>query len=452
MKHCQYEKAAAVIDGGQEEIKAILRRLVKVPSIRVDGPAEMPYGQAVADVLAEGKAIAEELGFSAETEENRWTTVDFQDRGDTALAVLGHLDVVPIEGQAWKYPPFDLTEKDGLLYGRGTLDNKGPTVAALYAMAAIRKAGIPLKRSVRLFLGGDEECGGSDVVRYIQVHGLPENVVVPDSKFPTGITERGMIRLRAAIPTGETAVRSLKAGTKLNVIPAVAEAELTGIAKEALEKACAVCPADTEITECGDGLRLTVKGSGGHAAHPEGSNNALTALLTALAALEPGNACWRALTDAFPHGVTNGAGMFGGPTGHTLSLTMMTVGSGEALIGVDSRTAADVCAASLLEEMRRRFPYPLECTRLEEPHAVSPDAPIVAVLQSVYADHTGKNDPPYGMSARTYAQKTGHGVIFGGSLSGSGSGGAHCADEHYGLANLIAAAKMYADMILRICG
>ena len=452
MKHSQYEKAAAVIDGGQNEMKEILRRLVKIPSVRKDGTAEMPYGPAVAEVLAEGKKIAEELGFSAETVENRWTAVDFQDPADTALAILGHLDVVPTEGQVWKYPQFDLTEEGDFLYGRGALDNKGPTVAALYAMAAIRAAGIPLKRNVRLFLGGDEECGGSDVVRYKEVCGLPENVIVPDSSFPAGISERGMIRLSSVIPTGDTAVRTIKAGAKINVIPAVAEAELVGIGREALEKACAACPAETEIAENAAGLHLTVKGRGGHAAHPGSSCNALTALLEVLAALEPENPCWRALKTAFPHGVIDGSGLFGRPTGNTLSLTMMTAENGEAVIGADCRTALNSSAASLLAEMRERFPYPLECPRLEEPHVVSPDAPIVSLLQSVYFDHTGRNDPPYAMGARTYSQKTEHGVIFGGRLSKDGSGGAHAADEHYVFSTMVAASRMYADLILRICG
>ena len=304
---------------------------------------------------------------------------------------------------------------------------------------------------MRLFLGGDEECGGSDVVRYKEVCGLPENVIVPDSRFPVGISEKGMIRLRAVIPTGSTAVKSVKAGTKINVIPALAEAELNGVGREALEAVCRDCPAETEITEHDGSLLLAVKGIGGHAAHPARSCNALTALLQVLAALEPENECWRVLSAAFPHGVTDGSGLLGRPTGHAISLTMMNGDNGEVVIGVDCRTALKESADALLAEMKERFAYPLECPRLEEPHSVSADMPIVALLQSVYADHTGKDDPPYDMGARTYSQKTGHGVIFGGTLSGDGSGGAHSADEHYRISTMIAASRMFADAILRIC-
>lgn len=56
--------------------------------------------------------------------------------------------------------------KDGKIYGRGTADDKGPAIAALYAMRAVKECGVPLKHSLRLILGSDEECGSDDLEYY----------------------------------------------------------------------------------------------------------------------------------------------------------------------------------------------------------------------------------------------------------------------------------------------
>ena len=66
-------------------------------------------------------------------------------------------------GDGWTKPPFDAVMVDGRMYGRGTNDDKGPSLAALFAMKAIREAGIPLKKGIRMILGCDEESGWEDM-------------------------------------------------------------------------------------------------------------------------------------------------------------------------------------------------------------------------------------------------------------------------------------------------
>ena len=78
--------------------------------------------------------------------------------GDEMIAVLGHLDVVP-EGEGWTFDPFGGEIRDGKIFGRGLMDDKGPTMAALYAMAALRDSGLPLKRRIRILFGTNEETG-----------------------------------------------------------------------------------------------------------------------------------------------------------------------------------------------------------------------------------------------------------------------------------------------------
>ena len=112
---------------------------------------------------------------------------------DAQLDILAHLDVVPA-GDGWTVTkPFEPVVKDGKIYGRGTADDKGPAVAALYAMRAVNELGIPLKKNVRLILGTDEECGSSDITHYYSVEKEAPMTFSPDASFPVINIEKGRI-------------------------------------------------------------------------------------------------------------------------------------------------------------------------------------------------------------------------------------------------------------------
>ncbi|MCV6824722.1 MULTISPECIES: acetylornithine deacetylase [Halocynthiibacter] len=73
------------------------------------------------------------------------------------VVLSGHTDVVPVVGQAWESDPFEMVEKDGRLYGRGTADMKGFDALALWAVPHILKSGV--KRPIQLAFSYDEEVG-----------------------------------------------------------------------------------------------------------------------------------------------------------------------------------------------------------------------------------------------------------------------------------------------------
>jgi len=76
---------------------------------------------------------------------------------DGAVVLSGHTDVVPVDGQEWDTDPFEVVEKDGKLFGRGTCDMKGFDALALWAVPLALKAGI--KRPLQIALSYDEEVG-----------------------------------------------------------------------------------------------------------------------------------------------------------------------------------------------------------------------------------------------------------------------------------------------------
>ena len=156
--------AEAHRDAMIEDIKTLVRiRSDKEPSL----PGK-PYGEGPADVLQKALALAEGYGFHVTNYDNYVGTVDYKTENDHHLDILSHLDVVPVADGWTVTEPFDPIVQDGRIYGRGTADDKGPSIAALYALRCVKELGVPLKHNVRLIWGCDEECGSSDIAYYFQ--------------------------------------------------------------------------------------------------------------------------------------------------------------------------------------------------------------------------------------------------------------------------------------------
>ena len=156
------EQIEAYIDGKKDEMLTDLQTLVRIDSQRGTPEEGMPFGEGPARVLKEASALMEKAGLTVTNYDNYVVTGDFGP-GEKALDILAHLDVVPVTKDWTVTQPFEPLIRDGRIYGRGTADDKGPAVAALYAIRAVRELGLPIKHSVRLILGSDEECGSSDL-------------------------------------------------------------------------------------------------------------------------------------------------------------------------------------------------------------------------------------------------------------------------------------------------
>ena len=179
----------------KEELLAALSRLIEIPSVKGEPVDGAPFGKEPKRALDEMLDICAEMGFVAENCFDIVGTADLCPEGaEPALGILCHLDVVPCQPENWATDPYKLTEKDGILYGRGVIDDKGPAIASLFAMKCIKDLGIPLKKGVRLIFGTDEENGSEDMEIYTSRAKLPPNVFTPDGSFPVINVEKGMMR------------------------------------------------------------------------------------------------------------------------------------------------------------------------------------------------------------------------------------------------------------------
>ena len=145
----------------QERLLTCLQENLRIPS--VEGPAEegAPYGIHCRRSLEHVLEPASAMGFRTCNVDNHIGWCEYGE-GEEMVAVLGHLDVVPA-GDGWSFDPWGGEIKDGKIFGRGTMDDKGPSIAALLALEALRESGLPLKRRVRLIFGCNEETGATDV-------------------------------------------------------------------------------------------------------------------------------------------------------------------------------------------------------------------------------------------------------------------------------------------------
>ena len=183
-----------------------LRRMVAIPSIRGKEEPDAPFGRGPKQALEEVLKIATELGFHTKNIDDKIGYAEYgEDRSDGAYyGIFGHVDVMPL-GEGWNSPPLSLTLREGKLFGRGTLDNKGPILSNLYALYVLKENGVTFDRPVRIVFGTNEETGFGCVKHYLTKEIPPTFGWTPDCKWPVVYGERGRLKVRVSLPESRVA-------------------------------------------------------------------------------------------------------------------------------------------------------------------------------------------------------------------------------------------------------
>ncbi|MCL2058464.1 MAG: Sapep family Mn(2+)-dependent dipeptidase, partial [Oscillospiraceae bacterium] len=264
--------------------------LVRYRSVSEKNADVKPYGRACRDVVDRAAAMCAGYGFNVRNHDYRSCTALLKGNTDEQIGIFGHLDVVP-EGNDWTFPPFEPFVRDGYIAGRGTSDNKGPAVAALYAMRCLRELNVALNHSVLLFLGAAEEVGMDDVVHYIENNKAPKFSFTPDSMYSVCYGEKGVLNARFARDVAGGNLVAFNGGHVTNSVADRAVAVISGFSLTDVQKAVAgygdITAREAEDNNGGTkGLgrcvELTAVGVARHAAFPEGSVNAIQRLALAL--------------------------------------------------------------------------------------------------------------------------------------------------------------------------
>jgi succinyl-diaminopimelate desuccinylase len=472
------------VEKRKDELLETAMRFLRIPSVKDEERAApgAPFGpaiqQAMQFILEEcqkmGLVIRNLDGYAAHAE---------MGQGQELVGVLCHVDVVP-PGEGWTTPPFQPALRDGKLYARGALDDKGPTVAALYAFKIIKELGLPLSRRVRLILGGDEESGWRCMERYFAEEEMPTFGFAPDATFPMISAEKGILDLYLQYRPDtdeashrherETAVQrlklvSLQAGQRLNMVPAEATAKISG-PLEALERLMKRFESDVinlgkgTAARSGNHLTLTCYGKAAHGMEPDKGINAglmLAHFLRREAFAEEDALFLEALVKGFYgdfHGSSLGiafADEITGPLTVNLGLIQYRHADGqppEGRLGMTIRYPVTTQFARMLENLRAaaaQWGLHIASYTNKEPHHVDTEHFLVKTLRRVYEEHTGLDSTPLSIGGGTYARTLKAGVAFGPLFPGREET-AHQVDEHIHVEDLLKATAIYAHAIYEL--
>jgi len=450
------------------EMVGDLGRLIAVNSVRGAEEPGAPYGAGPRAVMNIAQSMLEERGFDVENFEDIIITADMG-QGPAKLGILAHLDIVDA-GSGWDSDPFTLTARDGKLYGRGTSDDKGPAIAAMYAMYCACDL-CPELGGFRLILGTGEESGCEDIAQYLEKNEPPTYVFTPDSDFPLVNIEKGRFLpdfgAKWAEDTALPRVLSVTGGHPVNTVPERSEAVVEGFAAHELEPFCRDYSAKTgaSISAAQDGGRVIVTSTGkaAHAATPQNGVNALTALIAMLAtmpfAASAGFERVKSLGRLFPHGDMHGQAlginMSDDATGElTVNFSMIDLNATGFSGKFDSRTPACADEVDLLGMTREALGgggIDLTGSTMSKCHHTPEDSPFVRTLLDIYVEYTGDAGKCLSIGGSTYVHEIPGGVAFGCEFPGVDSK-VHGANEFIAERELILSAKMFTQAILDILG
>jgi len=444
------------IDQHKDDLVEKLAGCIQIPSVYADDNSGFPYGQALHDCLHYVLNLAQELGFAVHNMDEQLGWCEYG-QGEEMVAVLGHLDVVP-EGDGWSVPPYSGLVKDGRFYGRGTMDDKGPTIAALYALLALKESGLPINRRIRILFGLNEETGSLDM-KYYADHGgeMPVMGFTPDGEYPVINGEKGLITEGYEAhytPTGAVRIREIWGGTAFNIVPANAWADL--ICPEELAKEIAAQAAEgITCTQTADGLRIEAEGLSAHGSTPWEGVNAIGLLTKQLAKL-PLEGEEKAVVTFLAEkigtewdGQSLGIAISDADSGAlTFNLGTLRGGSGTMSLAVNYRypvTKSFADCGPVVEKAMGDAGFARIACAHKEGIYMAPDSPLVQRLMKVYATCTGDvNAKPKCIGGGTYAKAIPNTLAFGPIFPGD-EVREHKSDEFMEIRRLLDNANMLAE-------
>lgn len=443
---------------------------VQSEPVRTKDGQYYPFGKGVQEAFEYMLKLGESMGFETKNIDNYGGHIDYG-YGEEIVGILGHLDVVP-QGGSWTFDPFSGTVNNGCIYGRGVQDDKGPMIACLYAMKALKDAGYEPARKVRLILGLDEETGWEGMEYYFAKEKRPAFGFTPDAEFPALNGEKGILHFNVAKKLGKNQeglqLRSLTGGDAANQVPEKARAVVfasdrklyEGIRNQAehfkLETGYKI-----SLKNVGKSLEVVAAGKSAHGSKPDAGLNAISILIAFLGRLN--FACDE--TNVFFDFYNRHVGFC--LDGRELACDLSDEESGSLTMNagvisydqkaisltVDVRYPVTYTADDVYEKIIPTLEkYDLGLVKLKDraPVYMAPDSPLISTFVDVYRENTGDMESqPIVFGGGTYARAAENIVAFG-ALFKDDEDLMHQKDERLSLESFEKMTKIYADAIYRI--
>ena len=442
-------KIKNIVNENSKDMIESIKAAVRINSVMDEDTAteSMPFGKGVDEALRKTLEIAESLGFKTVYKDGYYGYAEVGE-GEELIGILGHIDVVPVGDESkWKFPPFSAIEEDGYIYGRGTQDDKGPTIAAMYAVKALLDAGVKFGKRVRFIIGGDEENLWRCIAKYTENgEEIPSMGFTPDSSFPVTNAEKSLVQFYLRGKGSKDL--SLNISGALNAVPGVANytGELADKLAEKLD--------ELKFEYEKDGESITVIGKRVHAASADKGVNAIERLCKALYEIGVKDDVVRfvaELSDSvgskiLPNCVDDVSGTL------TLNLGELIINEKESKIGFDSRVPVKFTIEDLENAVKENAAnYGLEFEEFDRLKSlyVPADSELIKTLVSVYEQETGLEGTPKSSGGATYAKALDNCVAFG-AMFPFDEKTEHQENERVNIKNMIKATEIYALSVYRL--
>jgi succinyl-diaminopimelate desuccinylase len=449
----------------REAMIETLKNFIKIKSVKSEPQLNMPYGKGIFDALMFVQSESERMDLDCVNLFGQMAYVEYG-FAEEMLAILVHLDVVP-EGDGWTMDAFGGIEKDGKIYGRGAIDDKGPAIAALFALHALSDNCVQLGKRVRLIFGTDEESGWGDMDFYKKHEQLPDIAFSPDGEYPVINTEKGLMHIELSCgytpSTQGIFIKELEAGTRPNVVPNSAHADLSApldiINKSISSYSCPI-GGKLEAEKNGEYVRITAHGKSSHGSRPDDGINAAACLLSYLGTLPLANG-------KLEEAIGKLAVKIGTMThGENVELDLSDELSGRLTFNLGTLNAKD---GVLSAELDIRYPVSEQRNFVEEKlqkhfgdfeinvihalpsHHVSEGSELVTKLKEAYTEVTGKEAYCMSIGGATYARAFENAVTFGPLFPGEPKL-EHGPDEYIDIESFMMNAEIIANAIVKLCG
>jgi predicted dipeptidase len=433
----------------EEPLKKAVIELVSIPSVCDEGGGGYPFGEAVDQALRKAMQICGDLGFKTHYGDGGYYGFAEVGDGREMLGILGHLDVVPPGKLSdWNNPPFEPIEKDAMLYGRGTQDDKGAMLASLYAVKALMDSGVKFNKRVRFIFGTDEETLWRCINRYKEKEELPGFGFSPDSRFPVTYAEKGLLQLRLE-GANESGIK-LSGGSAFNAVPdsVFYDGDRQDDLADKLDEL------GFEYERDDDGIE--VKGRAAHAMIPEEGINAIARLCIALKAVGVESKVINFIATEIgedPYATRIFGNCEDEPSGKLkFNIGKIELGKVEQL-SIDSRIPVTVSKEDMIAKLKSAAAkYGLEYKEFDWLASiyVPLDNFVVKTLMKVYREHSGDTvTQPQSSGGATYARAINNCVAFG-ALTVDEPLTEHQPNERTVLKNLYKSMEIYAHAVYEL--
>lgn len=429
------------------------KELLRIPSVldEFNPKSEFPFGTAINDALQYMITLAKEDGFITKNINNYAAHLEYGS-GREILGILCHLDVVPT-GDGWTNPPFSPVIHDGKLFARGSDDDKGPTMAAYFALKFLKELDFQPNKRVRIILGTDEETGWRGIEEYFKTEQMPDIGFAPDASFPLIYGEKGIQSFDITGKTNDTDLITFSAGDRYNVVPDYAECTLRVDLKDTFEKYIAFHGLHGEIKKD----KYIVYGKRAHAMQPNLGINAAFILAEFLD---------KHIDNDFIHYITEFLTFDHlGEKLHidhydeemkdfTINPAVFDYQKNTFKIGVNCRYPIgwDKDNAKInLDASIKKFKFKYKILADKEVHYIPKDDELVQTLHQAYIKYTGDTESELlTIGGGTYARSLKKAVAFGANMPGR-KDVAHQVDEYIFIEDLLKATAIYMEAIYQLC-